>query len=78
MKGSKWRADVLHRGLSETLVCASQRTSFFEIESTVFLSPDQEAWTETDQVRMMRDVTAMFDEVKALADRHAELHADRA
>jgi multidrug resistance efflux pump len=25
-----------------------------------------------------RDVGAMFDELKALADRHAELHADRA
>ena len=31
-----------------------------------------------DQVRMARDVTMMFDELKALADRHAELHADRA
>jgi len=25
MKGSKWRAFVLHRRLSETPVCASQR-----------------------------------------------------
>jgi hypothetical protein len=31
-----------------------------------------------DQVRVARDVTTMFDELKALADRHAELHADRA
>jgi multidrug resistance efflux pump len=30
------------------------------------------------QVRMARDVGAMFDELKAMADRHAELHADRA
>jgi hypothetical protein len=26
---------------------------------------------------MVRDVATMFDELKALADRHAELHADR-
>jgi predicted secreted Zn-dependent protease len=31
-----------------------------------------------DQARMMRDVANMFDELRALADRHAELHADRA
>jgi hypothetical protein len=39
------------------------------------------AWAEVahakaDQIRMARDVAAMFDELKALADRHAELHAD--
>jgi hypothetical protein len=33
---------------------------------------------KADQVRMARDVATMFDELKALADRHAELHADRA
>jgi len=33
---------------------------------------------EGDQVRMARDVATMFDELKALADRHAEMHADRA
>jgi hypothetical protein len=27
---------------------------------------------------MARDVSTMFDELKALADKHAELHADRA
>jgi hypothetical protein len=27
---------------------------------------------------MARDVATMFDELKALADRHAELHTDRA
>jgi molecular chaperone GrpE (heat shock protein) len=27
---------------------------------------------------MARDVAAMFDELKVLADRHAELHVDRA
>jgi hypothetical protein len=31
-----------------------------------------------DQVRMARDVATMFDELKALADKHAALHADRA
>ena len=33
---------------------------------------------QADQVRMARDVATMFDELKTLADRHAELHADRA
>jgi hypothetical protein len=27
---------------------------------------------------MARDVATMFDELRAMADRHAELHADRA
>jgi hypothetical protein len=27
---------------------------------------------------MARDVVPMFDELKALSDKHAELHADRA
>jgi hypothetical protein len=33
---------------------------------------------KADQVRMARDVATMFDELKALADRHADLHSDRA
>jgi hypothetical protein len=33
---------------------------------------------KADQVRMARDVAIMFDELKVLADRHAELHSDRA
>ena len=33
--------------------------------------------TRADQVRMAQDVAGMFDELRALADRHAELHADR-
>jgi septal ring factor EnvC (AmiA/AmiB activator) len=33
---------------------------------------------KADQVHMARDVAVMFDELKALADRHAELHTDRA
>ena len=33
---------------------------------------------KADQIRMARDVANMFDELKALADRHAELHGDRA
>ena len=33
---------------------------------------------KADQVRMARDVATMFDELKAMADRHADLHADRA
>jgi hypothetical protein len=31
---------------------------------------------KADQVRMARDVSTMFDELKALADKHAALHAD--
>jgi hypothetical protein len=43
----------------------------------------QEARAETDhaksdQVRMARDVATMFDELKALADKHAALHAEQA
>ena len=34
--------------------------------------------SKADQIRMARDVAAMFDELKALADRHTEMHADRA
>jgi chromosome segregation ATPase len=33
---------------------------------------------KAEQVRMARDVATMFDELKALADRHAALHADQA
>jgi hypothetical protein len=35
------------------------------------------AHAKADQVRMARDVATMFDELKALADRQAELHTDR-
>ena len=28
------------------------------------------------RIRMARDVATMFDELRAMADRHAELHAD--
>lgn len=35
-------------------------------------------YAKSDQVRMARDVSVMFDELKALADKHAELHTDRA
>jgi hypothetical protein len=33
---------------------------------------------KSDQARMARDVANMFDDLKALADRHAEPRADRA
>jgi hypothetical protein len=33
---------------------------------------------KADQVRMARDVSIMFDDMKALADKHAVLHADQA
>jgi predicted RNase H-like nuclease (RuvC/YqgF family) len=54
-----------------------------EVERTQIARDEvQEARAEadaakSDQVRMARDVTVMFDELKALADRYAELHADR-
>src|SRR3954463_14172596 len=33
---------------------------------------------KADQVRMAQDVAGMFDELRALVEKHAELHADRA
>jgi hypothetical protein len=41
----------------------------------------QEVWAEadhakTDQVRMARDVATMFNELKTMVDRHADIHAD--
>ena len=33
---------------------------------------------KTDLVRMARDVATMFDELRVLTGKHAELHADRA
>jgi len=39
---------------------------------------DVDGRATADQVRMVRDVATMFDELRTLADRHAELHADRA
>jgi hypothetical protein len=43
----------------------------------------QEVWAEADhakadQVRMARDVATMFNELKTMVDRHADIHADRA
>jgi hypothetical protein len=35
-------------------------------------------WSRPREGRTARDVTMMFDELKALAERHAELHADQA
>ena len=32
---------------------------------------------KADQVRMARDVATMFEDLRAMADRYAELHADR-
>jgi hypothetical protein len=52
-------------------------------ERTRLQNEAQEARAEadhakSDQVRMARDVATMFDKLRALADKHAELHADRA
>jgi len=35
----------------------------------------QEAHAEADQVRLAEDVATMFDDLRALADQHAELHS---
>jgi hypothetical protein len=35
----------------------------------------QEARVESDQVRLAEDVATMFDDLRALADQHAELHS---
>jgi hypothetical protein len=41
------------------------------------MTPETAAYAKSDQVRMARDVAVMFDELKALADKHAALHADQ-
>jgi hypothetical protein len=54
-----------------------------EVERTQIARDEaQEARAEadaakSDQVRMARDVTVMFEDLRAMADRYAELHADR-
>ena len=60
----------------------SNQTRLIE-ERAQFQNELQEARAEADhakadQIRMARDVTTVFDELKALSDKHAELHADRA
>jgi 3-methyladenine DNA glycosylase/8-oxoguanine DNA glycosylase len=42
------------------------------------MEPAEAGHAAADQVLMARDVATMFDELKAMADRHVELHADRA
>jgi septal ring factor EnvC (AmiA/AmiB activator) len=39
---------------------------------------DVDGRATADQVRMVRDVATMFEDLRAMADRYAELHADRA
>ena len=41
------------------------------------MEPAEAGHAAADQVLMARDVATMFDELKAMADRHVELHADR-
>jgi hypothetical protein len=41
-------------------------------------TPARAHHAKADQVRMARDVAAMFEDMRAVADKHAELHADRA
>jgi hypothetical protein len=42
------------------------------------MEPADAGHAVADQVRVARGVATMFDEMKAMADRHAEMHADRA
>jgi chromosome segregation ATPase len=82
------RQDRLHREqrvevehLLKTLVEADQARLIKERDH---LRNDlQEARAEadhakSDQVRMAQDVAGMFDELRTLTEKHAELHADRA
>ena len=39
---------------------------------------DVDGRATADQVRMGQDVATMFEDLRAMADRYAELHADRA
>ena len=47
-----------------------------EVERTQTARAEADA-AKSDQVRMARDVTVMFEDLRAMADRYAELHADR-
>jgi hypothetical protein len=42
------------------------------------MEPTEAGHAAADQVRVARDVAVMFDKLRAMGDRHAELHADRA
>ena len=44
---------------------------------TFFTTPHYDGYKAV-LVRLARDVTTMFDDLRAVADRHAELHCDRA
>jgi predicted RNase H-like nuclease (RuvC/YqgF family) len=59
-----------------------QQSAAHAAERTQLQDELQEARAEadhakSDQVRMARDVAVMFEDLRALADRYAELHADR-
>jgi hypothetical protein len=40
--------------------------------------PRRRWWGAADQICMARDVATMFEDLPAMADRYAELHAERA
>jgi hypothetical protein len=42
------------------------------------MEQDEAGHAAADQVCMAQDVAGMFDELRALAEKHAALHADRA
>jgi hypothetical protein len=63
-------------GCGDTMLCDSHKPGKPGRQAVCDCHEAEHA--KSDQVRMARDVATMFDELKALADRHAEMHADRA
>jgi hypothetical protein len=53
-------------------------TAFPTVHIQSAMEPTEAGHAAADQVRVARDVAAMFDKLRAMGDRHAELHADRA
>jgi chromosome segregation ATPase len=65
----------LERALAEQMRLIEERSQLQDELQEVRAEADH---AKSDQVRMARDVAVMFDELRTMADRHAELHADRA
>jgi hypothetical protein len=68
-------AAELERALAEQMRLIEDRAQLQEELQEARAEADH---AKSDQMRMARDVATMFDELRAMADRHADLHADRA
>jgi chromosome segregation ATPase len=68
-------AAELERALAEQMRLIEERGQFQDKLQEARAEADA---AKADQVRMARDVATMFDELRTLADRHAEVHGDRA